>query len=51
LTAYGFGQAGIVAGSKAALLQAGIGNVSGSTFSVLKSAAAKGIITFVGAME
>lgn len=50
LTKYGFGKAGIMAASKAALAHSAVGNVaSGSLFSVLQSAGAKGIITLVGA--
>ena len=50
LAAYGFGQAGIIAASKAAIAQAAVGNLaSGSTISILQSAGAKGIIAIVGA--
>ena len=49
LTGLGFGSAGIVGGTVAAGIQAGIGNVvAGSAFAALQALGAAGIFTTVG---
>ena len=49
MSALGFSSAGVVAGSTAAVAQAGIGNVvAGSAFAVAQSVAATGVVATVG---
>ena len=49
VNALGFSSGGVVAGSTAAVIQAGIGNVAaGSAFAALQSVAATGVVATVG---
>ena len=49
VSALGFSSGGVVAGSTAAVIQAGIGNVAaGSAFAAFQSVAATGVVATVG---